>query len=97
MEKSLYSRKYRRLLRYLRKVRKKLKLTQEEVDKKLGAYRTFMSKTESGQRRLDVVELHELCKIYALPVRRIFRLLEKDDPQSGAAEAKPRKKKPPAE
>jgi hypothetical protein len=34
------------------------------VAAKLGTYASFLSKCESGERRLDVVELAELCRLY---------------------------------
>jgi hypothetical protein len=80
MEKSVHTKKYRRVLRYLRKARKNLKLTQEQVDEKLGAYKSYTSKIESGQRRMDFVELYEFCRLYGIPPQRIFRLIEKEKP-----------------
>jgi transcriptional regulator with XRE-family HTH domain len=78
MEKSQHTRKYRRLLRFLRKVRKEVGLTQLEVAAKLDTYKTYSSKIEAGERRIDVIELAELCTLYNIPLKRVFRVIEKD-------------------
>lgn len=42
-------------------------LTQTQLAKRLGTQQSFVSKYESGERRLDVLELREICQ--ALGVR----------------------------
>lgn len=37
-------------------------ITQVELAKKLGRYQSFVAHLESGQRRIDVVELAELAE-----------------------------------
>jgi transcriptional regulator with XRE-family HTH domain len=64
MEKSQHTRAYARLTRALREARERSGLTQAEVAKKLGAYASYLSKVESGERRIDVVELAALCRVY---------------------------------
>lgn len=66
MEKSRHSRSYARVLRVLREARTNAGLTQTEVAKTFGAHASFVSKIESGERRIDVVELAELCRLYKL-------------------------------
>jgi len=66
MRKSRFSRQYRRLLEELRAARIHAGLTQTEVAAKFGAHASFVSKAESGERRLDVVELAEFCKVYGV-------------------------------
>ena len=39
-------------------------LTQEEVAQRLGKPQSFVSKCESGERRVDVVELSRFAKVY---------------------------------
>ena len=62
MEKSQHSGRYRALVEALRQAREAAGLTQADVAARLGAYASFVSKVESGERRLDVVELADLCK-----------------------------------
>ncbi len=50
----------------LRAARLQAGLTQTEVAKRFGAHAPFVSKCESGERRIDVVELAEFCRIYGV-------------------------------
>jgi hypothetical protein len=50
----------------LREARGKAGLTQGQVADRLDAYASFVSKVESGERRLDVVELAALCRLYGV-------------------------------
>ncbi len=64
MKKSRFSKSYIRLLEELRKARKDAGFTQTAVAKHFGAHASFVSKIESGERRVDVVELAEFCRLY---------------------------------
>jgi transcriptional regulator with XRE-family HTH domain len=66
MEKSQHSNAYKRLTAALRKAREDAQLTQAEVAEKLGLYASFVSKVESGERRIDVIELSQFCKVYGV-------------------------------
>jgi transcriptional regulator with XRE-family HTH domain len=68
MPKSRHSKQYERLLSALRQARLDAGLTQTEVASKFGAHASFVSKVESGERRIDVVELAEFCRIYGVGV-----------------------------
>lgn len=59
---------YKQFLELLRKARTEASLTQVEVARQLGRPQSFIAKCESGERRLDVVELATLAKIYKKPV-----------------------------
>ena len=48
-------------------------LTQEEVARELGKPQSFVSKSESGERRLDPIELLMFARVYR---RRIDSLLD---------------------
>lgn len=61
MEKSLYSEGYALFLRQLRAAREAASVTQVEFGKLLGESQSFVSKCERGERRIDVVELHQFC------------------------------------
>ncbi len=66
MEKSQHSRQYGQLLKALRQARKAAGLTQLDVASQLGTYASYVSKCESGERRIDVVELAEFCRLYGV-------------------------------
>jgi transcriptional regulator with XRE-family HTH domain len=65
---STYSKKYTRLLSLLKEARLKAGLSQSQVAKKLGKHQSFISKCESGERRIDALEIKELAKIYKKPI-----------------------------
>jgi transcriptional regulator with XRE-family HTH domain len=68
MLKSRYSKQYERLLSVLRQVRKEAGMTQTTVAEEFGAHASFASKVESGERRIDVVELAAFCRVYGVPL-----------------------------
>jgi transcriptional regulator with XRE-family HTH domain len=62
------STEYAAFLRRLRHAREKAGLSQTETAKRLGKPQSFVSKCESGERRVDVVELKAFAKIYGATV-----------------------------
>ena len=58
------SRRYREFLERLRAARLEAALTQEEVARELAKPQSYVSKCESGERRVDVVELERFAKLY---------------------------------
>ena len=68
MRKARHSKQYDRLLAALRDARKAAGLTQTQVAAKFGAHASFVSKIESGERRIDVVELSDFCRVYGVPL-----------------------------
>lgn len=56
----------------LRRARQLAGLSQAEVARRLGKPQSFISKCESGERRVDAVELGELADLYAVPVTFFF-------------------------
>jgi transcriptional regulator with XRE-family HTH domain len=45
----------------LRSLRKEAKLSQQELASRLGKPQSYVSKYESGERRIDILELREIC------------------------------------
>lgn len=62
MPRSLSSARQQRLAELLIRYREEAGLNQADVAKALGRYQPFISNLESGQRRLDVVELLDLAE-----------------------------------
>ena len=58
----IYSQRYQKFLRQLRKARKEAQLTQVDVAVELGKPQSFVAKCENGERRIDVVELVDFAK-----------------------------------
>ena len=61
LQKSIHSTRQRRLCRLLRETRLAAGLTQADVAARLGRPQSFVSKYESGERRLDLIELQTVC------------------------------------
>ena len=66
MKKSRYTKQYARVLEVLRAVRHESGLTQTEVGRGFGTHASFVSKVELGERRIDIVELAEFCRLYGV-------------------------------
>lgn len=62
MEKSIYTAEHVVLVGLLRELRKEVGLTQVEVATRLERPQSFVAKYESGQRRLDLVELRAVAQ-----------------------------------
>ena len=62
MPRSRHSLRYTRLKELLVRARTDVGLSQVEVAARLGRPQSFVSKYESGERGLDVVELLEVCE-----------------------------------
>jgi len=68
MSRSIYSKEYKKVVECLKKARREMNLKQEEVAKKLKKPQSFISKCESGERRLDITELKKFADIYKKPI-----------------------------
>ncbi|HZZ26690.1 MAG TPA: helix-turn-helix transcriptional regulator [Pirellulales bacterium] len=73
MSKSRYTTRYDQMLVALRAARKSARLTQVQVAKQFDAHASFVSKIESGERRLDVVELADFCRLYGIRLSTFLR------------------------
>ena len=59
---------YAVFLRHLHATRKASGLTQEEVAARMGKPQSFISKSVSGERRMDLVEIVAFCAAIDKPV-----------------------------
>ena len=59
-----YSIEYQIFLKNLRNARKESGLTQLEVAKKLNQPQSYVSKCESGEKRVDIIELLYFSIVY---------------------------------
>ena len=65
------------LLSLLRQLRTEAGLRQVDMAKALGKPQAFVSYYESGARRLDLLELREICGILGIPLIELVRRFEK--------------------
>jgi transcriptional regulator with XRE-family HTH domain len=71
---------YRRSLqRVLRDARIAAGLRQEEVARQLNQAQSFVSKYESGERRLDLAELRDICEVLKISLEDLIREIEDSD------------------
>lgn len=68
MKKTIYSREHKGLIARLKKAREAAGLQQQDVARLLKRTQSYVSKLESGQRRVDVVQLKTLARIYKKPL-----------------------------
>ncbi|WP_445570642.1 helix-turn-helix domain-containing protein [Pseudomonas sp. E102] len=66
MSKTIYRHEYDVLLTLIKKHRKESGLTQVACSTALGRPQSFMSDVETGSRRLDVVQLRDLCNVLGI-------------------------------
>ena len=59
MNDTIYSKDHKQLIEKLKKVRVEIGLDQSEVAKQIGKTQSYVSKVESGQRRIDIIQLKE--------------------------------------
>jgi DNA-binding XRE family transcriptional regulator len=69
MVKSIHTKEYAYFVERLRTARQEAGLTQVQVAKKLKRPQSHISNVESGQQRVDVVELQRFAKLYGKDIR----------------------------
>ena len=78
VRKSIHTPQNKRLLSLLRELRTEDGLTQADFTARIQKDQTFVSKYESGERRLDVLEVREICIAVGVSLTRFARRLEKE-------------------
>ena len=76
MDRSASQGKQERLLVLLREVRREAGLRQADLARSLGHPQSFVSKYESGERRLDLLELQQICAALGLSLTEFVRRFE---------------------
>jgi transcriptional regulator with XRE-family HTH domain len=66
---TIYSDDYRYLIDRLRQARAEAGLTQSQVARHFGVGQSFISKIESGQYRIDVIQLKLFAQLYGKPFK----------------------------
>lgn len=66
---AVHTPEYRRFLARLRQARLDADLSQSEAGAALGLGQKYVSKSELGERRVDVVEAERFAKIYGLKLQ----------------------------
>ena len=86
MDKSIHTTEYAAIVALLREAREAAGLSQVELAKQLRQSQSFVSKMESGDRRLDLVQLRTVCTALGLTLPEfVSRFEERLAGQAGAA------------
>ena len=76
MTKSKLAADRKRLPALLRQIRLEAGLRQVDVAQRLGQPQSFVSKYESGERRLDLLELSQVCEVVGISLAEFVRRFE---------------------
>jgi transcriptional regulator with XRE-family HTH domain len=77
MAKAKFTPAYTKLRELIIVARRRAGLNQIDVAKKLGVHQSFVSKIESGERRLDVVEFLRVAEIVGADAVAVLRAVAK--------------------
>ncbi len=64
MDKSIFQEEYKKVINRLKIARTEAGYTQVEVAKILKTNQSFISKVETGERRIDIIELKFFANLY---------------------------------
>ena len=77
MPKTIHRHEYAVLLRLIKEHRQRGGLTQAQCSAALDRPQSFMSDVERGARRLDVVQLRDLCRVLKTDLPTFVRAFER--------------------
>ena len=64
MKNNIYTKEYKKLTAKLIKARQDSLLTQKDVAKLIKKTQSYISKNEAGQKKIDIIEMKLLARIY---------------------------------
>ncbi len=73
MDKTIRTKEYARFIDKLQKARIEAGLKQIDVAKKLKRPQSYISRVESGEYRLDILEVKRFAKLYGKSVEELIR------------------------
>ena len=74
--KPIHSQDHQKLCGLIRRLREEREITQSALAERLKVPQSFVSKVETGERRLDVLELRAVCAVLQMPLRKFVQMLE---------------------
>ena len=79
MTSSIFTKEYDKFRKLLSKYRQECGVTQAKLAEKLNRPQSYISKYESGERRLDVIEFLKIAKILNMDIPKFFKELDSGD------------------
>ena len=76
-EKSIFNEKYRQLIDDIVKQRKKIKMPQRELAKKLGTSNCYVARIETRERRIDIIETIDMMHALNMSDEQIINEIKK--------------------
>lgn len=67
MKKSIHNKRYHAMIALLRHKRESVGVTQLQLAEMLNVSQTVVSKIENCERRLDIIELMDICRLINIP------------------------------
>jgi transcriptional regulator with XRE-family HTH domain len=77
VKKSLYKKENEIFVQVLTEFRSRAGLLQTDLAKRLNVPQSFISKIEMGQRRVDIIELKEICSHLNTNLTQFCKVLER--------------------
>lgn len=78
MDKSIHSHLYHQVIGRLRSKREIKGVTQSQLADLLDVNQAFVSKIETCDRRLDIIELHHICQVLGISFVDFIQEVDKD-------------------
>jgi len=75
--KTIFNQKYRQIIESLKSLRNKQGISQRELAQRLGQTHCYVGRTETCERRLDIIDLINILKALELTDKEIMKFLEK--------------------
>ena len=82
MSKSIFTKEYAVFRELLRDLRTERGFTQSQLSESVRVPQSFVSKYETGERRLDVIELRTVCDALGITLTAFVKKLEARLPKS---------------
>ncbi|GAV21435.1 helix-turn-helix protein [Mariprofundus micogutta] len=76
MDREKWSARQLQLIEALKTMRINCGLTQVELAAQLNRPQSYISKYEKGERRLDLIELSEICKVCGTPLSDFVKVID---------------------
>ncbi len=77
LDKTIHSNAQKKLRELLRDLRIRKGYRQQDLADRLGVQQSFVSKYEAGERRLDILELRQVCRVLGMKLSEFAARLEK--------------------